>query len=72
MISVGMMQVPIHQVVDMVAVRYCGVSAVGAVSVTRVVTGAMVLSTIARVRLSDLDRMLVVVVVVGAVKMSFM
>ena len=67
-IAMRMVQVPIHQVIDVIAVRHRGVSAIRAVNVFFVVALAIVSNTPVRILLRYLDDVLVVVVFMGAVK----
>ncbi len=68
MVAVRMMQMPVYQVVDVIAVRHCGMTAIRAVHVIGVVALAVVRDASVRVRIRDLYDVLVVVVVVGAVQ----
>ena len=65
---VGMMQVPIHQVIDVIAVGHGRVPAARAVHVIRVMPLAVVRCALGGIGIRDLDDVLVVVVVVGAVE----
>ena len=67
-IAVRMVQMPIHQVVDVIAVRHRRVPAARSVHVARVVAGAVVRHASVGVGLRDLDAMLVVVIVVRAMQ----
>ena len=64
----GMVQVPVHQVTNVIAVRHGRMSAVRPVNVLRVVTIAVVRDTPVRVYVRDFDGMFVVVVFMGAVQ----
>jgi hypothetical protein len=69
MIAVLVMQAPVDQIVDVVAVRHRFVSAAGAVHVTRLVVGAAVLGIAAvGVAVGDLDHVLVDVICMQVVK----
>lgn len=68
-LAVGVMQVTVHQVVDMITVRHRRMPAVRAVYMIRVVAFALVCDTSVGVGLRDRDDVLVVVVFVGAMKM---
>ncbi len=68
MIAVRMMQVPIHQVIDVIAVRHCRMSAVRAVDVIRVMALAVVRDASVRVGIRDLYDVLVVMILMGAVE----
>ncbi len=68
MVAVRMMQMPVYQVVDVIAVRHCGMTAIRAVHVIGVVALAVVRDASVRVRIRDLYDVLVIMVVVGAVK----
>ena len=72
MIPMRMMQVPIHQVVDVIAVRYRGMAAARAMRVVGVVTFAVVGNAAVGVCARDLDDVLVVVVLMGAMQMPVM
>ena len=67
-VAVRMMQVPIHQIIDVIAVRHCRMPTVRAMDVVCVVAFAFVRDAPVRVGVRDLDDVLVVVVVMGAVK----
>ena len=59
MIAVGMVQVTIHEIVDMIAMRHRFVSAIGAVYVCGLVTAAIVIGRAAfRVLRADFQDML--------------
>ena len=72
LVAVGMVQVSVNQVVDVVAMRYSLVTAVRAVNMAGLMTAAVVACTPTRVGIGDLDDVLVVVVLVGAVQMPVM
>lgn len=65
----GMVQVAVYQVINMIAVGNRRMSAVGAMNVVRIVPGAVVFDTPVGIDAGDLNDMLVIVVFVGAVKM---
>lgn len=69
-IAVGMMQVPIHQVIDVITVRYCWMPTVRAMGMVSVVALAVVSDATLRVGARDLDDVLVVMAFVSAVKVS--
>ena len=71
-ITVRMMQMTVDQVVDVITVRYRGVSAVRAVHVPGIVPLAVVRRAARGVDIGDLDNMFVVVIVMGAVQMPVM
>jgi hypothetical protein len=68
-VAVRVVQVPIHEVIDVVAMRDRRVSTAGAVHVVRIVTGALVLCATVRVFRCHFDRVFIVVTLVGAVQM---
>ncbi len=67
-IPVGMMQVPFHQVIDVITVRYGRMSTVRAVNVVFVMTLAVVDDAPVRVDVRNRYDMLVVVIFMGAVQ----
>lgn len=70
-VPVGVMEVPVDEVVDVVAVGHGLVSAAGAVDVTVLVPGAAVCGGAGgRVALAHLDHVLVHVVAVGVVEVA--
>ena len=64
----GMVKVPSHEVIDVIAVRHSRMSAVRSVNVYCVVAIAVVSDAPVRICARDLDDMLVVVVFMGAMK----
>ena len=69
--SVGMMEVATHQIVEVVAVRHGLVSASGAVLVPCLVRTARVLgSAVSRVRLTDVQAVLIHVVRMGMMEVA--
>ena len=71
-IPVGMVQMPVHQVINMITVRNSRMPAVRAMNVVMVVTLAIMAHATVRVGVRDRNGMLVVVVLMGAVKMPVM
>jgi len=71
-VAVGMMQMLVHQVVDVITVRHRGVPAARTVDVVRVVTLAIVGDAAVRVVARYLYDVFVIVTFVGAVKMAVM
>ena len=69
-IAVGMMQMPVDEVADVIAVWDRGVTAVGSVHVVGVMAIAFVGATAIGIRVGDFDGMLVVVIFVRAVQVS--
>ncbi len=67
-IAVGMMQVPVHQVIDMIAVRYDRMPTVRAMNVVLVVAFAVVGNAPVGVGVRDRNDMLVVVAFMSAVQ----
>jgi hypothetical protein len=67
-VAVRVVQVTIDQIVDVISVRDRGVPTAGSVHVVGIVAGALVRLAVVRVRGVDRDRVLVVVILVGAVK----
>ncbi|MFO1057572.1 MAG: hypothetical protein U1E53_11475 [Dongiaceae bacterium] len=73
MAAMGMMQVPVHEIVNMTAVRHGLVSAVGAMGMVRLMTSTPVIRRAdVRVRFRHLDHMLVHVVAMRMVQMPVM
>jgi hypothetical protein len=73
MVPVGMMEVAIDQVIDVIAVRYGFVPASRAVDVARVMGAAIVVRrTLIRVFCADLERVFVDVIAMRMVQMSIM
>lgn len=70
MIAVRVVQVSVHQVIDVVAVRDRRMSAARPVDVFLVVTRTHVSDATVGVSTADLDRMFVVVILVGAVEVT--
>lgn len=70
-VAVGVVQVPVHEVVHVVAMWHGLVSAAGAVHVTRVVRAAVVVGcALIRVLRADRQHMLVDVVTVGVMQVA--
>lgn len=70
-VAVGVVEVAVDQIVDVVAVGHGLVSAAGAVDMAVLVTGAPVFrGASGRVRLADLDHVLVHVVSVGVMEVA--
>jgi hypothetical protein len=67
-LAVGVMQVTVHQVVDMITVRHRRMPAVRAMDMIRVVAVAFMFDASVGVGLRDRDDVLVVVVFMGAMK----
>ena len=64
-VAVGVMQMAIHQVIDVISVRYCLVTAVGSMAMRFVMSVALVLgSTFLRIGRVDLQAMIVHVIAV--------
>jgi hypothetical protein len=66
-ISVGVVQVPVNQVVDVIAVRHHHVSTIRAMDVVRLVSSTVVRHASIWVLVRDSNYVLVIVIRVGAV-----
>lgn len=69
-IPMGMMQMPVDEVADMVAVRYGGVATIRTMHVVRVVPLAVVGATAVGIRVGDFDHVLIAVVLMRTVQMA--
>ena len=67
-VAVGMVQVPVHQVINMITMRYGRMPAIRSVNVVFVVTLAYVVNAPGGVFVRDRYDMLVIVVLMGAVQ----
>ena len=71
MVAMRVMQVAIHQIVHMVAVRHCFVSAARSMHVASIVTSATMLRRASvGIRIRDLDDMLINMVAMHVMKVS--
>jgi hypothetical protein len=69
--SVGVVEMPVHQVVDVIAVRDCFMAALGAMSVRLFVSGAVVLGrTTLRILRGHFDPVILDLASVGMVQMA--
>ncbi len=70
MIAMGMVEMAIDEVVDMITMGDCRVTTIRAVNMVRVVSRAVVLVTAAGVGIGDLDGVFVVMALVRAMQMA--
>lgn len=69
--TMGVVQVAIHQIIDVIPVRYCLVAAVHAVNVGLVMSGTVVAwCALVRIRRVHLNAVVVHVIAVGIVQMA--
>ena len=69
-VAVNVVQMPIYEVVDVIAVRDGGVAASGPVDVVRIVAGAAVRGAVFGILGRYRDRVLIVMILVRAVQMA--